>query len=229
MNKRSPEPKTFGLLGIVILSVMALTAVSAQAAPHFNIKTTELKTSKSILASTTNAVTLQWSITALGVPTLCKSVVATAATIEGAGHGKGSFVFTECKPDNPQCKVEEPIIAEVLSQLFKHTDNKIYVLFSQQPGKAAIASLTFLDAIEPGGCPLPVSTPLPVTGSTVGSIDNANVATYETDQLTHTLTFSTTLEALFSSHKLKLGTNNATFMGEGNQFLCSDENWSVRP
>jgi len=211
------------------LSVMALTAVSAQAAVHFNVKTAELKTTKPVLGKTSNAA-LKWMLTALGVATECTTVVANSATIEGAGHNKGSLTFSGCTTNNPQCKVEEPIVAEVLSQLITHaTDKKIYVLFSQQEGKSSFTSLTFLDAIEVGGCPLPVNTPLPVTGSTVASIDKANATEYEKEQLTHKVTFSAALEALFPSDKLKLGTNAATFMGEGDLFLCSDENWSAKP
>jgi hypothetical protein len=216
--------KVLGLSLLASLSVMAFTAVGAQASGLINsgefliedgigsggLKTGLLTFKQVGITSETisGEQTVLWGellILELELVLKCKTAAVSEATISALGHGKAKIVFSACELrdhlGNPSGCIVHPIKALVLALVILHGANlHPYLLFEPQSGEV-FATVTLLD--EPlGVCLLP--TPVDVTGKVV-----AEILKPLEHQVKPLIAVNSGTLTLFPSHILKYGENEA--------------------
>jgi hypothetical protein len=218
-----------GAMALLVVSGFAASTASALG-PYWHVNGVKLTTqSKAINLQLKGVAKLSVSNLALVIE--CKASSSEGATIEGngtkQGKDKGKIKYTECKNNQKECEVVEPITTnETKSYLGQLKSGAIVDVFEPTVGKVFVE----IQIKGVGSCPTLVKGKFPVDGSVAAEVKPENKEVKEGDlQFTEPAIKTIKHEGTPTAVGLTFGgaTNEATFSAGYGAQLESGEVFGV--
>jgi len=226
--------RAFGLCVLAALSLMAFSAVSAQAAPpEWKVATKTIGAGEEAKIKNEADGTIQWllEVQPLSILIHCSTLTASGSILPN-GASKGVLSFTNCTllvlnvekkfVTSTNCAVVEPIVANVKDQLFLD-GSTTYDRFEPAEG-TTFTTIKFKTVAGKEECLLPAENK--VTGQQI--VECPAAAPCSTEAVTHLVSAVNNTTLFGEAAQLKFGTNKAKLEGSGILSLESPvgKNWS---